>query len=110
VTALRDFLTWTGDSIRAVYFKNGYDSIVESGDDMEWLFDMDLADSGFLKDNLDDAQYLKAKGRLGTPDYDECFGYVPLLSLGGAEKAEYLEKVKIKEHISLITQSLGKIK
>lgn len=110
VTALGDFLTWTGDAIRAIYFKNGYDSIIESGDDMEWFFDMDLSDSGFLKDNLDDAQYLAAKRRLGEPEYDECYGYVPLLGLGGAEKAEKLQKVKIKEHISLIAQALGKIK
>lgn len=110
VTALGDFLTWTGDAIRAVYFKNGYDSIIESGDDMEWFFDMDLADEGFLRDNLDDKHYLVAKEKLGEPGYDECYGYVPLLGLGGSEKADHLQKVKIKEHISIIAQTLGKIK
>lgn len=110
ITALGDFLTWTGDAIRAVYFKNGKDSIIESGDDMEWFFDMDLADEGFLRDNLNDKKYLTAKERLGVPLYDECYGYVPLLGLGGAEKADNLVKVKIKEHISLIAQTLGKIK
>ncbi|SDJ82027.1 hypothetical protein SAMN04487898_104354 [Pedobacter sp. ok626] len=110
VTALGDFLAWTGDAIRAVYFKNGYDSIVESGDDMEWFFDMDLADEGFLRDNLNDKNYLVAKEKLGEPGYDECYGYVPLLGLGGAEKADHLQKVKIKEHIAIIAQTLGKIK
>lgn len=110
VTALGDFLTWTGDAIRAVYFKNGYDSIIESGDDMEWFFDMDLADEGFLRDNLSDGDYLTAKEKLGEPGYDECYGYVPLLGLGGAEKADHLQNVKIKEHIVIIAQTLGKIK
>lgn len=109
VTALGDFLTWTGDAIRAVYFKNGYDSIIESGDDMEWFFDMDLADQGFLRDNLNDKNYLAAKEHLGELEYDQCYGYVPLLGLGGAEKAENLQKVKIKEHLSIIAQTLGKI-
>lgn len=109
VTALGDFLTWTGDAIRAVYFKNGYDEIIESGDDMEWFFDMDLADPGFLGDNLSDENYLAAKGKLGEPGYDECYGYLPLLGSGGAEKAENLRKVKIKEHISIIAQTLGRI-
>lgn len=109
VTRLGDFLTWTGDAVRAVYFKNGFDSIIESGDDMEWFFDMDLADDGFLKANLNDKNYQTAKQRLREPQFDECFGYVPLLGLGGAEKAENLQIVKIKEHISIIAQTMGKI-
>lgn len=110
ITALGDFLTWTGDAIRAVYFKNGSDSIIESGDDLEWFFDMDLADDGFLRDNLNDKNYLSAKNKLGEPNYEECYGYFPLLGLGGAEKMDNLQKVKIKEHISIIAQALGKIK
>lgn len=109
VTALGDFLTWTGDAIRAVYFKEGSDSIIESGDDMEWFFDMDLADEGFLRDNLNDKNYLAAKEKLGEPAYDECYGYVPLLGAGGAEKVGNLQVVKIREYISLIAQTLGKI-
>ena len=31
--------------------------------------------------------------------FDECYGYVPLLGLGGSEKVDNLQKVKIKEHI-----------
>lgn len=109
ITAMGDCLTWTGDAIRAVYFKNGYDSIIESGDDMEWFFDMDLADAGFLRDHLNDGPYLAAKEELGEPGYDECYGYVPLLASGGAEKKENLRVVKIKEYIALIFQMHGKI-
>jgi len=49
---------------------------------MEWFFDMDLADEGFLRDNLNDKNYLVAKEKLGEPGYDECYGYVPMLGLG----------------------------
>jgi hypothetical protein len=70
---------------------------------------MDLADEGFLRDNLNDTNYPAAKEKLGELEYDECYGYVPLLELGGAEKIDNLQRVKIKEHISLIAQTVGKI-
>lgn len=51
-------------------------------------------------------EYIIQNGKL---NFEECFGYVPLLRLGGSEKVENLKKVKIKEHIELITQMVGKI-
>jgi len=41
--------------------------------------------------------------------YDECFGFVPLLPMGGKKDVDHLEKVNEKVHIELITQLLGKI-
>jgi hypothetical protein len=43
----------------------------------------------------------------GSLAYDECFGYVPLLGLGGFERVKNLQKVKIKEQLMLITELLG---
>ncbi len=54
--------------------------------------------------------YLEAVERYGNLEYDECFGYAPLLGLGGAERVENLQKVKIKEHIQIITEFMGPIK
>lgn len=109
ITAMGDFLTWTGDAIRAVYFKNGYHKIIESGDDMEWFFNMDLADEGFMQENLNDEIYKKAKEKFGKISFDECFGYEPILSAGGSEEIENLKIVKLKEHISIITMFSGKL-
>ncbi|WP_082116290.1 T6SS immunity protein Tdi1 domain-containing protein [Hymenobacter terrenus] len=50
---------------------------------------------------------MAARAHLGEPAYDECFGYVPLLALGGPETMEHLEKVKLREHIFLISQFTG---
>jgi hypothetical protein len=44
-----------------------------------------------------------------TPAFDECFGYVPLLGLGGVEKIDNIRKVKLKEHIYLITEFMGNL-
>lgn len=109
VTGLGDFIVWTGSAIRLVDFRHGKYSIIESGDDMFWFFDMDLTEDGYMLDHFKNKNYLPAKDRLGPLEFDECFGYVPLLGIGGPEKAENLQKVKIREHISIIAQMLGRI-
>lgn len=53
--------------------------------------------------------YPKAYSKYGIPNYDECFGYTPLLGLGGSEKVENLKKVKIREHILIITEYMGPV-
>ena len=62
-----------------------------------------------VADFLDNAQYNVAVKMLGKLNYDECFGYVPLLALGGSEKVERLQKMKIIPHIDLITDMVGRI-
>ncbi|SPU10776.1 Domain of uncharacterised function (DUF1851) [Niallia circulans] len=81
--------------------------IVSSG--FNFFFD-DLKDNDFINDELRWEPYPKAYSKYGRPDYDECFGYTPLLGLGGSEKVENLKKVKIREHILIITEFMGPIK
>ena len=51
--------------------------------------------------------YFEAVEKYGEPGYDECFGYEPLLSLGGDESVDCLSKVNYKIHIYLITGFQG---
>ena len=39
--------------------------------------------------------------------YDECFGFVPLLALGGFKDVDHMDKVKVLEHIYLMYQLTG---
>ena len=48
--------------------------------------------------------YEKAVEKFGTPAYEECFGYEPLLSLGGKEKLENLRKVNLSVHLDIVSQ------
>jgi len=109
ITAFGDYLVWTGDAIRLIKFRYGTYTIIENDDDMTWFFDMDLADDSYVKHNLYMENYALAKEKLGELNYDECYGYTPILSLGGPEKIENLKKVKIIEHIAIITELNGKI-
>lgn len=49
--------------------------------------------------------YEDAVKTLGVPAYEECFGYDPLLSLGGAEKVENLRKVNLAVHLDIVSQT-----
>ena len=73
---------------------------------LDFFFD-DLADGETLSNQLYWEPYPAAREQLGEPAYDECFGYVPLLALGGPETVEHLQKVKLREHIALIAEFTG---
>lgn len=69
--------------------------------------------SGILNDPALETQdglrdhYDAAEERLGRPTLDECFGYAPLLVLGGSPKPENLHRVDLTTHLELIVQAGG---
>ena len=63
----------------------------------------------FTDDYFELPLYYEAIEKYGPLDYTQCFGFVPLLALGGFKDVEHLDKVKIYEHILLITQLAGNI-
>ena len=73
------------------------------------LFIKFLPDESFTDDYFDLPLYCAAVERYGSLDYAQCFGFVPLLALGGFKDVKHLDKVKMYEHISLITQLIGPI-
>lgn len=103
-----------GDVI--VYKKDGYIGIIKYKDNdcgiigkKIPLFLRFLEDTGFRKINFDIPLYDEAIEKYGKLKYEECFGFVPLLPMGGKKDVAHLEKVNEKVHIGLITQLLGKI-
>ncbi|PHU33876.1 hypothetical protein CSX01_12995 [Pseudobutyrivibrio ruminis] len=68
-----------------------------------------LDDDYFFEKYFQIPLYIEAVNKLGKLEQDECFGYVPLLGLGGSEKVDNLNIVKIREHIELISQMVGKV-
>ncbi|WP_448635410.1 T6SS immunity protein Tdi1 domain-containing protein [Pedobacter panaciterrae] len=105
-TGMGDLIIWENDYTVLLNHRYGVSKVIESG--FRYFLD-DVQDKEFIDDELKGGNYLKAKDLLGDIAFDECYGYVPLLGIGGSEKVENLQKVKIKEHISLIAQTMGKI-
>ncbi|WP_061808731.1 T6SS immunity protein Tdi1 domain-containing protein [Rossellomorea vietnamensis] len=104
-TAMGDLIVWEkGKYVKLINYRKGYVRVVSSG--FEFFFD-DLKDPDFMNDELMWQPYPDAIRTYSAPDYDECFGYTPLLGLGGNEKVENLIKVKLKEHILVITEFMG---
>lgn len=107
VTGFGDILTWEkNEYIGIIKFRKGQFDIISSG--FKHFFN-DMEDDDYIGDYFNVAQYEEGIAKHGELKFDECFGYVPLLGLGGPEDVDHLDKVKIIEHIELITQLLGKI-
>lgn len=106
-TAFGDIITLEeGQYIGMVKYKNGSFMILARNFKR---FAQNLEEDYFIDKYFQIPQYTEAVKKLGELEQDECFGYVPLLGLGGSEKLENLEKVKIREHIELISQMVGKV-
>ena len=103
-TAMGDLLIWEDDYLSRIDYRHSQLEVFSSG--LDFFFE-DLADGVTLTKELRWEPYPAARARLGEPAFDECFGYVPLLALGGPETAEHLEKVKLREHLYLISQFTG---
>jgi hypothetical protein len=106
ITGLSDLIIWENNYTILLDLRHGTSKVLESG--FKYFFE-DIYDADYINDDLEGANYFSAQKQSGLIAFDECYGYVPLLGLGGPEKANNLKKVKIKEHISLVAQALGKI-
>jgi hypothetical protein len=104
-TGMGDIITWQ-NSHSFMLISIGRKHIEGLGMDVDVLL-ISIADDWCCEECMYGKNYPKAVEKNGPLAYDECFGYVPLLGLGGAEKAKNLQKVKTKEHILLITELLG---
>jgi len=106
-TGFGDIITWEkNEYIGIVKYKNGsFDIIMKK---MKHFLNS-LTDQYFVEKYFEQTKYEEAIKAYGNLKFDESFGYVPLLGLGGNDKIENLQKVKIREHIELISQLVGKI-
>ena len=82
ITAFGDIITWEENKyIGIIRYKKGNFKIISSG--FKHFFS-DLQDDYFIEKYLEMDKYNEAIKNLGLIQYDECFGYVPLLGLGGS--------------------------
>ena len=106
-TAFGDLITWEKNRfLGIVKYRYGDNDVISEGVD---FFFQDLADGELDDEEFNIKQYNKAIEKLGMLEYDECFGYVPLLALGGKERVNNLKKVKIREHIAIIYELCGEV-
>ncbi|MBC1673481.1 T6SS immunity protein Tdi1 domain-containing protein [Listeria welshimeri] len=105
-TGMGDLIIWSEGYVRLLNYRYGRVKTILFT--FEFFF-QNIADLDFRSNDLSWLPYPEAVEKYDVPAYDECFGYTPILGMGGAEKVENLKKVKLREHIYLITQFMGPI-
>lgn len=106
-TAFGDIITWEKNQFLGIIkYRYGENDVISDGFD---FFFEDLQAGEFDKDHFTISKYNEAIDKYGKLEYDECFGYTPILAMGGNESVENLKKVKIKEYIAIISNFIGEI-
>lgn len=105
-TAFGDIVFWRSGYVRAARLRHG---VIEVITKLPGLLPRFFADPEYVADALAREPFDEACERLGVPDPDECFGYVPLLALGGPETADHLQRVALREHLLLIASVAGPV-
>ena len=115
IVIIKDFIgkKEKGYWIRTLRYREGEENtlrVMPSLDDELGFFAKVLTDTNTYKNLFFWGDYIEAVKEYGTiPEYDECYGFVPLLGLGGPREVENMQIVKIKEHIMLIKEKVGVI-
>ncbi len=104
VTGMGDLLLWIDPLFHLVRFRWG--TIEPFSADPEQLI-ADIQQPQMLADILERRPYTAALPRLGIPTIDQCFGYVPLLALGGSTDPDRLDLGGLWEHLALIVHMVG---
>jgi len=99
-TGLADLIIWDRNQIRICNYRySRIDTLIQ---DLSLFFKY-LEEEFFHSKALFTYPYQEAIQKYGELEYDEAFGYVPMLVLGGTESVNNLDKVKIKEHIMIFS-------
>jgi hypothetical protein len=86
-------------------YQSSFNKFLEGGKDVESLFNTFLVHTEFADKFLFRDMYREAHDRLGDAGYNECYGFVPAIPLGGPESVDNLQKVTIREYLSIIIQA-----
>ena len=93
-----------------VYLNVRYGTYLILPDNLVLLLGKIIFNKSILKGWFDLENYPVIQEVIGTPGYDECFGYSPLLALGGSESIENIKIVKTIPYIDICTQTIGRFK
>ena len=93
-----------------VYLNVRYGTYLILPDNLVLLLNKIIFNKSILKGWLDLENYPAMQEVIGTPGYDECFGYTPLLAMGGSESIDNVRIVKTLPYIDISTQTIGRFK
>ena len=86
-------------------YQSSYHKTMEVATDLDYFFNDFLTQGSFADKFLFRDLHKKAKKTLGDLAYDECYGFIPALPMGGEENVNSLQKVKLMEYVSMLIQA-----
>lgn len=111
VTGMGDLLVWNWKDNALIVFTipRGKFDVVEVT--MKYFFGdvVDDPEEDLMNEMFEWETYQKAIHQYGNIKYDECFGHVPLLAIGGSDDVESLRILKMKEHMLMNAMIIGNV-
>jgi len=106
-TALGSFLVWDciDDEYVIMYLDVHMNSYEHREDSMLYFFEENLPLEDYWEDELNGEMESLAVGKITDLQSDECVAFVPALVLGGEETQDSMQKVKLIEHLFLLSQA-----
>lgn len=105
-TGMADVIAWVNGAFVFYKLRGGTIHVVPENVDLEGLTRL-LQDDAVLDALFERAPYREAAGRDGIPQHEDCYGYVPLLALGGSPESSNLKLMGAYEHMAIIAQIAG---
>lgn len=100
-TAFAHLYIWSGGSVCSIDVHEGGFSKVTA--DLDLFFSL-LNDDDIREKILRVSLYEEVKQRLGPPERDECYAFVPALVLGGPGTADSVQRVKLREQLGILAE------
>ena len=105
-TSFGDLFTWENNRCDHLMVNDGVVSKLDKN--IEFFFESTLLMDELLNGVLYWKLHKKAMKRAKQFESDECFAFVPAFALGGSARTSEIEKVKLREHLSFLSQLMGK--
>lgn len=110
-TVFGDLLVWSSNEDSQCQFYNYRHQdfeVISSNKGLLNLLNNRLCDLDFLNEVLRvPSNFPQVRAELGVPAYDQCYGYFPLLALGGSESVDHIQIVDLQVHMDLMAQVSG---
>jgi len=106
-SAFAHVFVWDGDTAHMLDPK--YGRLTRIINKIELVFNFVLCRKPYLEDVLNEKLFRQARKKLGPLAYDECYGFEPALALGGPGTLDTLRVVKLREHLSILSQLVDEV-
>lgn len=106
VTGMADVIAWAQGVFIFYKLRGGTVHLIPENVTLEGLARL-LQDGPRLDALFERSPYREAAARDGVPAFEDCYGYVPLLALGGSPASANLRLMGAYEHMAIILELAG---